>query len=72
MAATMKHRRSKSKQRKTRGSERYDKLLRKFKKLKKKGGSFLIKSKITGELTLSHRVSKKNPEYNSVKVVNEK
>lgn len=69
MAATMKHRRSSSKRDKARGSNRYDKLLTKYKKLKKFGGSFLTRSKVTGELVPSHRVSKKNPEYNSVKVL---
>lgn len=72
MAATMKHRRSKSKRNKTRGSERYDKVLRKFKIIKKKGGSFLSRSKVTGELVPAHRVSKNNSEYNSVKVMSEK
>lgn len=68
----MKHRRSASKRNKARGSERYDKVLRKFKTMKKKGGKFLVKSKVTGELVPSHRVSKKNAEYNSVKVMREK
>lgn len=70
MAATPKRRRSKAKQRSTRGADRYDKLLTKFKKMKKFGGSFLSKSKTTKKLAPSHRVSDNNPEYNSVKVVN--
>ncbi len=65
----MKHRRSSSKRDKTRGSNRYDKLLTKFKTIKKNGGSFLAKSKISGELVPAHRVSKDNNEYNSVKVI---
>lgn len=69
MAATMKRRRSKSKRDKTRGDHRYDKQLRKAKKIKKFGGSFLVRSSITGELVPAHRVSKKHPEYNSVRVV---
>ncbi|GAB4284901.1 MAG: hypothetical protein Kow0081_2390 [Candidatus Dojkabacteria bacterium] len=72
MAATMKHRRSKSKRDKTRGDHRYDKVLRKFKKIKKLGGSMLVRSKITGELVPAHKVSNDNPEYKSVKVISEK
>jgi len=70
MAATMKHRRSASKRKKTRGDHRYDKILRKLKKIKKFGGSFLVESKETGELVPAHRVSKDNTEYKSVKVIN--
>lgn len=72
MAATMKHRRSASKRRKTRGSNRYDKVLTRAKKIKKYGGSFLAKSKVSGKVAPAHRVSKRNSEYNSVKVTSEK
>lgn len=71
MAATMKHRRSKSKRKSTRGADRYDKILRKYKKMKKLGGSFFVKGKNDSEARLSHRVDKDNVEYKNVKVVRE-
>lgn len=69
MAPTMKHRRSKQKRKHKRGSNRYDKLLTKFKTMKSKGGSFLTKAKDSGEMVLPHRVSNKNQEYKGVKIV---
>ncbi|MCS7317890.1 MAG: hypothetical protein NZZ41_06265 [Candidatus Dojkabacteria bacterium] len=42
MAATPKHRRSSSKARSTKASNRYDKTLWKFKVMQKKGGTFLV------------------------------
>lgn len=72
MAATPKHRRSASKARSTRASQRYDVTLTKFKKMKKKGGKSYVISKETGMASLSHRVSKDNPTYKGVKVINDK
>lgn len=69
MAATPKRRRSSSKRDSTRGADRYDKTYTKSKKMKKKGGSFLSKSKATGKWAPSHRVSKDNPEYKGIKVI---
>lgn len=69
MAATPKRRRSTSKRGHARGANRYDKWLTKYKKIKKKGGSFLSKSKSTSKLVPSHKVSKDNPDYNGVKVI---
>ncbi|BCX13872.1 MAG: hypothetical protein KatS3mg085_404 [Candidatus Dojkabacteria bacterium] len=69
MAATMKHRRSSSKRKSTRGADRYDKLLKKFKKLRKYGGTFLIKAKNNVKVP-PHRVTKLNPEHKGVKVIN--
>ncbi|MCA9380772.1 hypothetical protein KC678_00715 [Candidatus Dojkabacteria bacterium] len=71
MAATPKRRRSASKRNSTRAAERYDKQIRKAKKIKKFGGSHLVKSPVTGKLVPAHRATKKNPEYNSVKVMRE-
>lgn len=67
MAPTMKHRRSKSKRNSTRGADRYDKVLTKFKKIKRLGGS--ITKVENNQKVLPHRVSKKNPEYKGVKVI---
>jgi ribosomal protein L32 len=72
MAATPKHRRSSSKARSTRASNRYDVTLTKFKKMKKKGGKSFTVSKETGLAGLSHRVSKDNPTYKGIKVMDEK
>ncbi len=69
MAATMKHRRSKSKRNSTRSSNRYDKLLTKFKKIKKQGGKTLAKTS-TNKFVPPHTVTKDNPVYNGVKVLN--
>ena len=69
MAATMKHKRSSRRSKTTRSSDRYDKLLTKFKKIKKNGGSFLAKSNITGELVRPHTVEAKNPIYKDVKIL---
>lgn len=70
MAATMKHRRSKSKRNSTRGANRYDVVLTKAKKLKKFGGSFLAKA---GNVFVPpHMVTPENPEYNGIKVISKK
>lgn len=69
MAATMKHRRSASKRKKTRGADRYDKTLTKFKRIKKAGGKALVLSKFSNKLVPSHRVSKDHPVYKGVKVM---
>ncbi len=71
MAATMKHRRSARRRKTTRGAERYDVVLRKFKKIKKFGGSFLVKSKVSKKLVPPHKASKNNAVYNTVKVLKE-
>jgi ribosomal protein L32 len=52
------------------GSNRYDKVLTKMKKIKKFGGSFLVRSKTTGKLSPAHRVSKENPEYKGKQIIN--
>jgi ribosomal protein L32 len=70
MGATPKRRRSSSKRRSTMGSNRYDKVLTKMKKIKKFGGSFLVRSKTTGKLSPAHRVSKENPEYKGKQIIN--
>lgn len=70
MAATMKHRRSKSKRNKTRGSNRYDIVLTKAKKIKKFGGAFL--SKAGNAFVPPHMVTPENPEYNGVTVISKK
>lgn len=69
MAATMKHKRSARRRRTTRGADRYDKTLTKFKRIKRYGGSALIVSKFSNKLVLAHRVSKDNPVYRGVKVM---
>lgn len=71
MAATMKHRRSSSKRDKARGSNRYDKTLTKFKKMKKKGGRFVSK-RIDGKTIVSHRVTAENPVYKNTKILQTK
>ncbi len=63
----MKHRRSASKRKSSRGSNRYDKVLTKFKKMKKLGGKSTASNKAP-----SHRVTKENPVYKGVKVLNPK
>jgi ribosomal protein L32 len=72
MAATPKHRRSASKARSTRASDRYDVVLKKFRKMKKKGGSVAFVSKETGKLTEPHRVSKENNVYRGHKIIENK
>jgi ribosomal protein S19 len=72
MTATMKHRRSSSKRGSARGADRYDKLLKKIKKMKKYGGSFFVKIAGKNVITLPHRVTKDNPEYKGVKVISTK
>lgn len=75
MAATPKHRRSRSKARSTKASNRYDQLLNKFRKIKKKGGTFLIKNKsesIADDLNkykLPHKVDKNNPYHKNIKII---
>lgn len=68
MAASPKHRRSSSKRDSARGSNRYDSTLTRAKTVKKKGGKLLAKSKISGKLVPSHRISKENPEYKGFKL----
>jgi len=72
MAATMKTRRSSSKRKSTRGAERYDVRLRRAKKIKKSGGNFLVKSKVTGKKVPAHTVCKENFEYKGIKVLQPK
>ncbi|MDQ6985153.1 MAG: hypothetical protein Q9M91_01235 [Candidatus Dojkabacteria bacterium] len=72
MAATMKHRRSSRRRKTTRGADRYDAVLTKFKKIKKFGGSPVIKLRKGVKATLSHRVTKENPTYKGVKVITSK
>lgn len=69
MAATPKHRRSARKARTTKASDRYDVVLKKFRKMKKKGGTIAVVSKETGKLTLPHRVSKENNVYKGRKIL---
>ncbi len=71
MAATPKHKRSASKARKTRASNRYDVVLNKARKIKKNGGNFYVISKETGLPTLPHRVTKEDPTYKGRKVIND-
>lgn len=72
MAATPKHRRSASKARSTRASDRYDVVIKKFRKIKKLGGSVTFVSKESGKLALPHRVSKENNTYKGNKIINTK
>lgn len=67
MAPTMKHRRSSSKRKSKRGANRYDKILTKFKKIKKLGGT-VVREK-NGKNALPHRVTKENPEHKGEKVI---
>jgi len=69
MAATPKHRRSASKKRSTRASNRYDVLLNKARVVKKNGGAIVHKDAKTGVIHPSHTVSKENPEYKGRKFV---
>lgn len=71
MAATPKHRRSASKARSTKASNRYDVVTNKARTIKRKGGSFFVISKETGQPTLSHRVTKEDPTYKGRKVIND-
>lgn len=72
MAATPKHRRSSSKRRSTRASNRHDVVLNQFRKLKKKGGVVLVKDESTGSFVPPHRVTPKNPTYKGIKVITKK
>jgi len=72
MAATPKHRRSRSKKRSTMASNRYDVVLTKFRKLKKKGGSIVSISKESGVAVPSHMVTLDHTEYKGVKVISKK
>lgn len=69
MAATPKHRRSSSKRRSTRASNRYDVVLNKFRKMKKKGGKVVHLSKETGKYVPSHMVTPDSPTYKGIKVI---
>ncbi len=71
MAATPKHRRSSSKKRSTRASNRYDVVLAKARKVKKNGGK-LLSAKAGKNLIPSHRVTKANPIYKGIKVFDDK
>lgn len=66
MGATPKHKRSKSKRNSARASDRYDKLLTRFKKTKKQGGSVVNGSK--SGIHPSHRVSGLETSYKGRKV----
>jgi hypothetical protein len=68
MGAAPKHRRSASKRNSTRGSNRYDSTLTRAKTVKRNGGKFLAKSKVTGKFAPAHRVSAENPEYKGFKL----
>ncbi len=70
MAATPKHRRSSSKRRSTKASNRYDVTLTKFRKIKKKGGKVVHLSKETGKMVPSHMVTPDSPIYKGIKVIN--
>lgn len=69
MAATPKHRRSSSKKRSTRASNRYDVVLTKFRKIKKKGGTVVHLSTETGKFVPSHMVTPDSPTYKGVKII---
>jgi len=71
MAATMKHRRSASKSKMTKAADRYDVQLKKYKKIKKKGGSPVVKLGAKNYHP-AHRVSKENPEYKGYKFISTK
>lgn len=66
MGATPKHKRSKSKRNSARASDRFDKLLTKFKKVKKQGGSVINATK--AGIHPSHRVSELETSYKGRKV----
>lgn len=72
MAATPKHRRSASKARSTRASNRYDVVLNRFRKMKKFGGSSATVSKETGKIVLPHTVSDESSTYKGKKIINSK
>ena len=72
MAATPKHRRSSQRKRSTRASNRYDVVLNMFRKMKKNGGKFVSKDSKTNKFQPSHLVSKENPEYKGIKIINKK
>lgn len=72
MAATPKHRRSSSKKRSTRASNRYDVALTKSRTIKRKGGKHLSSKNSLGVLVPSHRVTSENPEYKGIKVIKTK
>ncbi len=69
MAATPKHRRSASKKRSTRASNRYDVLLTKARKIKKLGGNLVAEVKGIKKFSPSHMVTKNNPEYKGRKYI---
>ena len=70
MAATPKHRRSSSKARSTRASNRYDKLLNKFRHIKKHGGTFLMLLKdMSGKLVIKNRLHKNNPIHKDKQII---
>jgi len=68
MAATPKHRRSAQKARKTKASDRYDKLITLARKVKKFGGMLFHVNKL-GHPYKSHIVSKNNSTYKGVKII---
>jgi len=72
MAATPKHRRSSSKKRSTQASNRYDVVLNKFRKIKKKGGKVVTLSTETGKFVPPHMVTPDSPEYRGIKVITKK
>ena len=69
MAATPKHRRSAQKARTTKAADRYDVVIKKYRKMKKNGGTIAFVSKETGKLTLPHTVSKENNVYKGKKII---
>lgn len=72
MAATPKHRRSSSKKRSTRASNRYDVTLNKYRKIKRHGGKVLHLSKETGKMVPPHMVTPDSPSYRGIKVITKK
>lgn len=70
MAATMKTKRSARRRKTTRGSDRYDVVLKKFKKTKKFGGKLVNKTKGGKLYHPSHMVTPENPTYKGIKVIN--
>jgi len=72
MAATPKHRRSSSKRRSTQASNRYDVVLNKFRKMKRKGGKVVKLSSETGKFVPPHMVTPDSPTYKGIKVITKK
>jgi len=70
MAATPKHRRSSSKAASTKASNRYDKLLNKFRSIKKHGGNFLmlLRDK-SGKLISKNRIHKDNTVHKEKQII---